>query len=69
MNYISKDQNRADQTTIYWFENEESEVYGISDCNGETTAIDCDGCPVDYNEVLKNKILESCVITDEMIAE
>jgi len=69
MNYQTKDQNSADETTIYWFRDDESELYGIADCNGKLTALDCDGMPIDYNENLRDKVLSECVITEEMRVE
>ena len=69
MKYLTKDQNWTDATTIYWFEDSNGETFGISDCEGEKTALDCDGHPIDCNEQLKNRVLNECVITDEMIAE
>lgn len=70
--YTTKDQNHADETTIYWFEiteensrMEAGETFGASDCNGEITYVDCDGCPVcpEDEQILKNIL----VITQEMI--
>ena len=46
MNYLSKDQNWADETTIYWFEEEYfGEIYGMADNNGFLKPLDCDGTP------------------------
>ena len=43
--FIEKDQNFQNETTNYWFTvNEEN--YCISDCNGELSLLDCDGCPI-----------------------
>lgn len=71
--FTTKDQNYQDETTIYWFEIMESsstwigqgEIFGVSDCNGELTILDCDGCPVgqEYHEKLKSVL----IITEEMI--
>jgi len=69
MKYSSKDQNYQDETTIYWFKDESNVFYGIADCNGKLTALDCDGMPIDYNNYLRDKVLSECVITEEMKAE
>ncbi len=68
MKYIARDTNRAEATVIYWFENETS-TYGISDHNGERTALDCDGATIDYNDQLRDQVLNECVVTNEMINE
>ncbi len=44
--YLGKDQNWADETTIYWF-SVDCENYGIAYNNGKTKLLDCDGCPVE----------------------
>ena len=70
MNYLSKDQNWADETTIYWFEEECSgEIYDIADNNGFIKPLDCDGTPIEGDDYLVNKLLTECVITEEMRAE
>lgn len=70
--FTTKDHNHTDETTIYWFDIsgssdrvDEGSQYGVSDCNGEQTIVDCDGCPVppEYALELKNVL----IITDEMI--
>lgn len=66
MEYQTKDQNFADGTTIYWFKDGEGELYGVADCNGRLTALDGDGMPIDYNDYLRDKVLNECVITEEM---
>jgi len=68
MRFLTKDQNLADETTVYWFD-VDGEEFGVSDCNGEKTVVDCDGCPVNLGDA-KNahiKYLHENV-TDEMIA-
>ena len=77
MKYLSKDQNYQNETTIYWFEAETEledlieagNVFGIADCNGEKTALDCDGSPIDYNDRVSDYVLNKCIITDEMVSE
>ena len=54
--YNGKDQNWQDETTIYWFTLNGKDygteirfsdsVYGLADNNGDTTLLDCDGCPM-----------------------
>ena len=62
--YVSADQNWQDGTTIYWFEMD-GETYGIAE--GENAGpLDCDGMPIDYNEQLARRVVESCVVTDEI---
>ena len=43
--FIEKDQVWVSETTNYWFDVDD-EQWAISDCNGELTLLDCDGCPV-----------------------
>lgn len=69
MKYKTKDQNWADQTTTYWFENEDGEMFGIVEGGHDSDVIDCDGMPIDYNEQLKNTVKEQCIVTEEMRAE
>lgn len=64
-NYTGKDQNWQDGTTIYWFEMD-GEKYGIAETGPETEALDCDGAPIDYNENLSRRVIENCIVTDEM---
>lgn len=70
-NYIAKDQNQQDETTVYWFnvnhsDDDLSGEYAVADNNGFKRLLDCDGCPCTDDHHF-NEILESCVITDEMI--
>ena len=54
--YNGKDQNWQDETTIYWFTLDgkdygtgftfHNSVYGVADSNGNTSILDCDGCPM-----------------------
>lgn len=43
--HIETDQNWTNETTIYWF-NVDGDQWAISDCNGDYSLLDCDGCPV-----------------------
>lgn len=47
--FIEKDNIYQNETTNYWF-NVDGENYAISDCNGELTLIDRDGCPADVKD-------------------
>ena len=42
---VSVDQNLSDETTTYWFY-VDGETYGVVDCNGKRSLVDCDGYPV-----------------------
>ena len=44
--FIEKDQVYQEETTNYWF-SVDGESYAISDCNGELSLLDSDGCPGD----------------------
>lgn len=78
VNYISKDQNFNNETTIYWFEIDgtdygsektfDNETFGVADCNGHLAVVDNDGCPV-LNDYIEMVVLRECKITDEMIGE
>lgn len=46
--FIEKDQIYQNETTNYWF-TVNGERWAISDCNGELTLLDCDGCPCAHN--------------------
>ena len=66
LTFVSKDQNWADGSTTYWF-NVDGEMYGVVESCGETSFVDCDGCPdnVDVNVI---NALEGAV-TDKMRME
>ena len=78
VNYISKDQDWHNETTVYWFKIDgtdygtektfEAETFGVADCNGNLTVIDIKGYPVE-NEYVANIVLRECKITDEMVEE
>lgn len=71
--YNSKDQNWQDGYTVYWFdvENEdgEIEVFGISEDDEGARPVDADNCPIDYNDLLADRVLRNCIVTDDMRAE
>lgn len=73
--YKTKDQHWQNETTIYWFDVEfkdqdfDDSVYGVSDCGGTLTVVDCDGAPVDYNQQEHDLVAAACVVTDEMVKE
>ncbi len=62
-----KDNNWQEASTTYWFD-VDGEQFGIRECGCETDVLDSDGCPVDYNEHLRNRVQRACVVTDEMRA-
>lgn len=68
MNYqhFTTDQNFADETTIYWFKGN-GETYGVSDCHGYQTIVDCDGCPVNTDDAVNVHLLTDLVVTNEMM--
>ena len=43
--FIDKEQDRANETTRYWFD-VDGDDYCIADQNGDLTLLDCDGCPI-----------------------
>ncbi len=63
--FIEKVQNWQNETTIYWFELD-GETWGVSDCNGERTIVDCDGCPVNISDAKNAHLPTALVITEEM---
>lgn len=65
-NHIATDQNWQDETTIYWFENENGEQYGVSDCNGHQTIVDCDGYPVNTSDAVNIHLPSDLIVTEEM---
>ena len=80
VNYISKDQNSMDGTTIFWFEIDgedygtektfDNETFGMAivECNCHLTVIDVDGFPVS-DEYVEWIVLRECKITEEMMEE
>jgi hypothetical protein len=65
--FTSKDNNWQEEATIYWFDMD-GEQFGIRECGIETTVLDSDGAPVDYNEALRSRVQRTCIVTDEMRA-
>ena len=63
LTFVAKDQNWADESTTYWFD-VDGEMYGVVESCGESTIVDCDGCP-DNADVNIIKALDGAV-TDEM---
>jgi len=72
IHHIGTDQNWQDETTIQWYEVNgedygtgiefEDDVYGVSDCNGETEILDCYGCPLtesDYETIAVRNALKN----------
>lgn len=71
--FITKDQNWQDETTIYWFSLvgtdsgtgcEMNGVYGIADCNGEESVVDCDGCPLTPGDWETIAVERHAIVTD-----
>lgn len=62
--YLTKDQNWQNESTTYWFDMD-SEMYGIVEGEG-AGAVDCDGCPIDYNDALRAEVERECVVEDWM---
>jgi hypothetical protein len=62
------DKNWQDQTIVCWHQIEsddyriESGEYGIVHdyAHNETYCVDADGCPVDYNDYLRDAVLAIC---------
>ncbi len=72
ISFLEKDQNWADERTNYWFNVEidgEKTTVAISDHNGELTALDSDGKPIDYDDNFRDEVLGKCIVTTEMIYE
>lgn len=71
--YTSKDQNWQEHQTIYWFDVEddegELEIFGICEDDMGARPLDEDGCPIDYNELLASRVMDNCIVTDEMRSE
>lgn len=68
--YIEKDQIWQHETTRYWFQVEDHEylengLYGINDCNGEISYVDCDGAPVDQGKIIF--LEKELILIDEII--
>ena len=66
MKYLTKDQNRTDETTTYWFNNEDGETFGIVEGGLDGDVVDCDGMQIDYNDRLYRTVKEYCIVTKEM---
>lgn len=65
--FTSKDNNWADNTTVYWFELG-GEDWGVSDCGGDEVIVDCDGCPINTGDARNAHLPSELIVTDEMRA-
>lgn len=54
--FIGKDQNWANEQTIYWFD-VAGETYGVSDISGNRTIVDRDGYPVNTGDAKNAHLL------------
>ena len=64
--YLSKDQNWADESTTYWFDID-GETWGVVESCGESSIVDCDGCPDNQSTEIESALLGA--VTDEMRME
>ena len=64
--YLSKDQNLADESTTHWF-NIDGEVWGVVEYCGESSIVDCDGCPGNESTEIERALTGA--VTDEMRME
>ena len=77
--YNSKDNNRQDSTTVYWFtltgtdtgtgREFDSEVFGISESGSESTVVDADGYPLTEGDGITIAVRRHAIVTDEMRAQ
>lgn len=67
--FFEKDNNYQDENTIYWFHvsGEFNDDYGVCDHNGDLSIVDSECYPIDLNTYTSNRLLESLIITEEMI--
>ncbi len=69
--FLSKDvHNHGEDGTTYWFTLDGVEV-GINEsvsARGESlvTAVDSEGYPIDSDELWERRVIDACVVTDEM---
>jgi hypothetical protein len=74
--FTSKDQVWAEEATIYWFTvngndyksgiDFDGDVFGVRESGPDSSVVDCDGAPLDYNENTLRAIERLCVVSDEM---
>lgn len=68
--FISKDTNHMDGSTIYWFKlsgnNFNNEVFGIVYYGMIHSVVEYDGYPVDSNELRFQRIIDACFIAPLM---
>lgn len=71
-NYTGKDQDWNMGATTYWFDDvvvfdEPAAKYGIVESGFDTSVVDSDGYPIDYEPShVVSAIKAECVVTDEM---
>ena len=66
--YLSADQNWADASTTYWFEMDGAE-YGIVESGSDSSPVNNNGFPIDYNDHLAALVVAECIVTDEIRAK
>ena len=74
--YNGKDQHWQDETTVYWFtlsgtdygtgHEFQNDQYGVADCNGNETIVDCDGASLTDGDGETVAVRNSVSVTDEM---
>ena len=67
-NYLSKDQNWQDETTIYWFEcsGEFEGLYGVAESCGELSIVDNECVPLDEGNYDYRKLSDVLIVSDMM---
>lgn len=74
--FISKDQNWQDESTIYWFKLDGADhgtshtfdgaVFGIWESGPTAAVLDADGCPLTEGDGITIAVRRACVVTDEL---
>lgn len=74
--FSSKDQDWAEEATVYWFTLNGSDynsgvkfdntTFGVRESGAESLVVDCDGVPVNYNANTARAVSRLCVVTDKM---
>ena len=58
MNDDEIDENYMDESVTYWFIFE-GETFGVVESRGESTVVDSDNMPIDYNEYLARRVMSA----------
>ena len=74
--YMTKDQNWQNETTIYWFEltgtdygsgiEFDGHKLGVAEIGSDTYIVDADGTPIPYRDCDEIALRKHLVVTDEM---